>query len=110
LPDPYIDELRAVVISERYPFGFIFQYSSSISESITSTSPFLMLGRSIWINSLRLWELFSAALCNNADEHFIGRQAGDWAMLYRQLDALMLAAWELNGAKDTNPVLLCVRG
>ena len=23
-----------------------------------------------------LWELFSAALCNNADEHFIGRAGG----------------------------------
>ena len=55
-----------------------------------------------------LLELFSAALCNNADEHFIGRQAGEWAMLYHQLDALMQAAWELNGAKDTNPVMLCV--
>jgi len=40
-----------------------------------------------------LWELFSTALCNNADEHFVGRQAGDWAMLYHQLDALMQAAW-----------------
>ena len=53
-----------------------------------------------------LWELFSAALCNNADEHFVGRQAGDWAMLYHQLDALMQAAWGLNGTKDTNPVML----
>jgi hypothetical protein len=56
-----------------------------------------------------LWELFFTALCNYADEHFIGRQAGDWALLYHQLDALMQAAWELNEAKDINPVMLCVR-
>ena len=80
-----------------------------------SGNPMLVIDRFCDARSLRssrdlLWELFSAALCNNADEHFIGRQAGDWAMLYHQLDALMQAAWELNGAKDTNPVMLCVRG
>jgi hypothetical protein len=31
-------------------------------------------------------------------------------MLYHQLDALMQAAWELNEAKDTNPVMLYARG
>jgi hypothetical protein len=66
--------------------------------------------RSIRSSRDLLWELFSAALGNNADEHFVGRQAVDWAMLYHQLDALMQAVWELNGEKETSPVMLCVRG
>ena len=80
-----------------------------------SGNPTLVIERFCDTRSLRsprdlLWELFSAALCNHADGHFIGRQAGDWAMLYHQLDALTQAAWDLNGVKAANPVMLSVRG
>ena len=56
-----------------------------------------------------LWDMFSAAL-SGEDAQYIGRQAGEWALLYRQLDALMKAAWELNEPKVSTPVILCVRG
>ena len=56
-----------------------------------------------------LWDMFSAAL-SGEDAQYTGRQAGEWALLYRQLDALMQAAWELNEPKVSTPVILCVRG
>ena len=56
-----------------------------------------------------LWDMFSAAL-SGEDAHYTGRQAGEWASLYRQLDALMQAAWELNKPELSTPVILCVRG
>jgi len=33
-----------------------------------------------------LWDMFSAAL-SGEDAQYTGRQAGEWALLYRQLDA-----------------------
>jgi hypothetical protein len=53
--------------------------------------------------------MFFAAL-SGEDAHYTGRQAGEWALLYRQLDALMQAAWELNRPEVSIPVILCVRG
>jgi len=53
--------------------------------------------------------MFSAALSGEG-EQYTGRQAGEWAMLYRQLDALMQTAWELNKPEVSTPVILCVRG
>jgi hypothetical protein len=53
--------------------------------------------------------MFSAAL-SGEDTHYTRRQAGEWASLYRQLDALMQAAWELNKPEVSTPVILCVRG
>jgi hypothetical protein len=53
--------------------------------------------------------MISAAL-SGEDVQYTGRQAGEWALLYRQLDALMQAAWELNEPKVSTPVILCVRG
>jgi hypothetical protein len=56
-----------------------------------------------------LWDMFFAAL-SGEDAQYTGRQAGEWALLYRQLDALMQAAWELNKPEVSTPVILCVRG
>jgi hypothetical protein len=53
--------------------------------------------------------MFSAAF-SGEDAQYTGRQAGEWALLYRRLDALVQAAWELNEPKISIPVILCLRG